>query len=123
MPNVPHPDKLSNDEDILKSWLENPKAAKYHASIRMRLNQPISIEIKRVRHTPGSQKHMIWMKAKGKLPDVASVHQCVAAYCSDHELLNSALVPFDLAKYTTKRLLAIKMMASLDHSIVNFIFM
>lgn len=57
------------------------------------------------------------MKANGKLPDNPRVHQCVAAYCSDFELLNSSLVPFGLHRYNQQRIESIKMMASIDHAI------
>jgi acyl-CoA thioesterase II len=124
MPNVPSPESLTSDESRLRSLLDDPRAAKWHKSIRLRLNTPLAIETKRIppkffmKETSEKNKHMIWMKAKGTLPDIPAVHQCVAAYCSDHELLNSALVPFDLARYTETRAKTIKMMASLDHTIV-----
>ena len=57
------------------------------------------------------------LKAFGQLPDDPAVHQVVAAYCSDFELLNAALVPFNLHRITEKRLETIRMMASLDHAI------
>ena len=62
-------------------------------------------------------RNMMWIKASGRLPDIPAVHQCVLAYASDYELLNTALVPFGLSKFTEKRAKSIKMMTSLDHSI------
>jgi acyl-CoA thioesterase II len=124
MPKVPSPDMLESDENRLRSLLDDPRAAKWHNSIKLRLNQPLSVETKRVppkyfmTQESEKNKHMIWMRVKGTLPSIPAVHQCAAAYCSDHELLNSALVPFDLARPSEKRAKTIKMMASLDHTIV-----
>ena len=62
--------------------------------------------------TPDGQEKnhlMVWKKAHGNLPDDPSVHQCVAAYCSDFQLLNAALVPFDLHRFSTRRIQSIKM--------------
>ncbi|KAJ3373463.1 Acyl-CoA thioesterase 8 [Kappamyces sp. JEL0680] len=133
MPVVPHPDQLKSDVDRLKSLLEEPRAKMFHESIKMRLAQPLIIERKIVpskhfQSVAGTQpnKIMMWMKADGSasgltrvgtLPDTLAVHQCVAAYCSDFELLNAALVPFGLHRMGERRMQAIKMMASLDHAI------
>jgi acyl-CoA thioesterase II len=127
MPRVPGPESLQSDENRLRSLLDDPRAKKWHNSIKLRLNEPLAIETKRVppkyftNESSEKNKHMIWMRVNGNLPSSPAVHHCVAAYCSDHELLNSALVPFDLARPSEKKAKTIKMMASLDHTIVfNF---
>ena len=82
MPPVPPPETLKSDEDKLRELLLNPQAKKYHKSIQMRLEQPIVIETKTIplKHIPIDEhgkpnKLRMWIRAKGKLPDVAAVHQ------------------------------------------------
>lgn len=41
---VPSPYELKTEEEQLRSILLNPKAAKYHKSIEMRLAQPLMVE-------------------------------------------------------------------------------
>ena len=123
MPSVPAPESLKSDEDKLRELLLNPQAKKYHKSIQMRLEQPITIETKSiplklmpVDENGKPNRLRMWIRAKGKLPDIAAVHQCVLAYCSDHSLLNAALVPHGLSQMNEQRFKTVKMMASLDHS-------
>ncbi|OAJ43521.1 acyl-CoA thioesterase II [Batrachochytrium dendrobatidis JEL423] len=97
MPNVPLPESLKSTEQRLREWLEDPRAEKYHKTIQMRLEQ------------------MVWMRAIGRLPDGIAFHHCVAAYCSDHELLNTSLIPHGLARLGGHRKLT--MLTSLDHAI------
>ncbi|KAJ3156848.1 Acyl-CoA thioesterase 8 [Irineochytrium annulatum] len=127
MPVVPPPEDLPNNEEVLKSWLQDPQTpVKYHRFLEMRLAQPIPIEFKPVKPSrpndwinPSKQepKQMVWMRAKGKLPDDLTFHQCVLAYVSDHYLLNTSLLPHGLNSTTTKKEFVLKMIASLDHAI------
>lgn len=64
-----------------------------------------------------SNQILVWMKAAGKLSDLNSTHQSVAAFCSDFELLNASLAPFGLHTITEERLKTVTMISSLDHSI------
>ena len=82
MPSVPSPDSLKSDEDKLRELLLNPQAKKYHKSIQMRLEQTITIETKSIPlklmpvDANGKPNRLrMWIKAKGKLPDNAAVHQ------------------------------------------------
>lgn len=83
-------------------------------------------------------KQYVWMKANGTLPDDFACHACVsfkncfcngisflllftlcqlfkvAAYCSDHYLLNTSLLPHGITSFSNPGL---KMIASLDHTI------
>eukprot|EP00842_Homolaphlyctis_polyrhiza_P003691 jgi/Hompol1/4322/HPOL_001576-RA len=111
---------LYSHEQRLREWLEDPRAAKYHKTIQMRLEQPIPIDSRPVSHKlinldPKAPLQYIWMKAKGQLPEnQAAFHRCVAAFCSDHELLNTSLIPHGLATGGSERKLS--MVTSLDHS-------
>ncbi|KAJ3320269.1 Acyl-CoA thioesterase 8 [Boothiomyces sp. JEL0866] len=124
MPKVPPPDSFKSTEEIMRGLLEDPRQQKYHETIRLRLQQPIAMEIKILpakysTPTDGSvrNKQLIWMRVKGQLPENLFLHQCCAAFLSDYELLNAALVPFGLDKPTEQRKMTITMMASLDHAI------
>ncbi|KAJ3215287.1 Acyl-CoA thioesterase 8 [Dinochytrium kinnereticum] len=124
MPKVPPPEELPSNEEVLKRWLEDPETPqKYHRFLEMRLAEPVPIEFKAVRQTSGKEilappksepKQMVWMRAKGKLPDNLSFHQCVVAYTSDHYLLNTSLLVHGVNGFTDPQL---SMIASLDHTI------
>ena len=120
MPKVPPPEELKSVEQRLREWLKDPLVSKYHRSIQLRLEQPIHADTRPVPHKllglgPNDPVQMIWMKVKGPIPSNTAFHHCVAAFCSDHELLNTSLIPHGLAKYGEHRLLT--MITSLDHAI------
>ncbi|KAJ3013345.1 UNVERIFIED_CONTAM: Acyl-CoA thioesterase 8 [Siphonaria sp. JEL0065] len=125
MPLVPRPEELESNAEVFKKWMEDPttpSAAMQH--LQLRLQEPVPIEFKPVvspktirevvKPQKKEPKQMVWMKAIGKLPDALSFHQCVAAYTSDHYLVNTALLPHGVTAYTNPQL---SMIASLDHSI------
>jgi hypothetical protein len=53
----------------------------------------------------------IWMRAIGKLPDDATLHQCMLAYISDYWLLDTSTMPHGSS------FLRAMVMASIDHAI------
>lgn len=126
MPVVIPPENLKSTHDILEDWLGVvPKKSPYHNLIRMRLQDPIPVEIRPV-NPPNPQdylnpqkrqpKQMIWIKAKGTVSpelDTAAFHNCIAAYCSDHYLLTSSLLAHGVTAISSPNRL--QMMASLDH--------
>jgi acyl-CoA thioesterase II len=120
MPIVPPPESVRTTEERLLGLLQDPKIpAKYHRSIQMRLEQPIAIDLRRIHpkklHLENKEpRQYVWMKAKGNLSNDLSIHQCVAAYCSDHYLLYTTLEPHDLKAFG-----GLKMIASLDHAMVS----
>ena len=59
-----------------------------------------------------NSQQCIWMKAKGRLPDDLSFHYAVVAFCSDHYLLNTTLLPHGL-----NRPGSLTILASIDHAI------
>lgn len=56
---------------------------------------------------------MVWMKSKTILPKDPALHMCVAAYCSDHQLLWTTLRAHAVTQWTNPSL---KLIVSLDHS-------
>jgi acyl-CoA thioesterase-2 len=61
---------------------------------------------------PANGQFNVWIKATGRLPDDAAIHQCVLAYASDMTLLDTALVPLGRTLFEKDF-----MGASLDHAI------
>ena len=57
-------------------------------------------------------KQLCWMRTNGKLGNHPNIHMAVAAYASDHRLLNTPLLAHKISTYTS----GIQLMASLDHS-------
>ena len=55
---------------------------------------------------------MVWMRALGPIGDSEGLHQCIAAYVTDHFLLSTALRPAGI-----KDPQEIGLMVSLDHCI------
>jgi acyl-CoA thioesterase-2 len=53
----------------------------------------------------------IWMRAKGEMPSLPSLHQAVLAYASDYNLLTTALLP-----HGNEASFGDYMLASLDHA-------
>jgi len=122
MPKVPPPEECTDTETRLRAWLNDARAAKFHNLIRMRLEQPFPVEFRHIGHRHLGMNElepikMTWMKTKEKLPDHVNLHHCVAAYLSDHELLNVSLIPHGLAKISERKARQLSVMTSLDHTI------
>jgi len=60
---------------------------------------------------PRAPRQQVWLRADGRLPDDPLLHACVVAYASDMTLLDSALLPHDIA-WDDLRFMG----ASLDHA-------
>jgi acyl-CoA thioesterase-2 len=110
MPDVPSPDDLKNDIELLEPLKESNK--KLYDS----LATPRPIEFRPVEiFDPLEPKkeepfRHVWLKANGPLPDEKRIHQEVFAYASDYNLLGTALLPHRDKDIRNKYFLA-----SLDH--------
>ncbi|TPX33645.1 hypothetical protein SmJEL517_g03530 [Synchytrium microbalum] len=132
MPQVPEPEMVPSQEDNMRKLLEDPKAAKLHKMVRMRLDEPLPIEYRDIvggetyepvvsRNTgsgqsKGGAKRMLWMKSKGRLPDDMSYHHCAVAYCSDHYLLGTAMLQHNVS-FSESSNPRLTIVASLDHTL------
>ncbi|KAI8826822.1 acyl-coenzyme A thioesterase 8-like protein [Fimicolochytrium jonesii] len=127
MPDVRPPEELPSNEEKLQHWLHHPRIGsipKYKENLEMRLQEPIPIDIRDCHGLPRARellhprkqepKQYIWMRAKGTLPDDPAIHNCVAAYCSDHYLLTTSLLTHGISNLSNPRL---TMLASLDHAV------
>lgn len=98
MPDVPPPEKLSDQYHLRKQWL-----GQHRNKVPERLHKPLlrtlAIEFKPVQPwdplAPEARapQQSIWFRAAGKLPDDPMLHRCILAYASDFNLLSTALLP------------------------------
>jgi acyl-CoA thioesterase-2 len=96
MPNVPMPDALMSEEDMLEKFRHL-----IPANVRSYLKHDRPLELRPVdlaRYSPVPRQgavtpvQHVWIRASGRLPDDPSVHRAVLAYLSDMTLVDTALV-------------------------------
>ncbi len=112
MPEVPPPGALRSEAE----WREEA-AAKLPVEVRSWFLRERPIEIRPV--VPEDRfsgeklppRQIFWLRAKGRLADTLSLHQCVLAYTSDMSLLDTSLLPHGATLFTPGLQLA-----SLDHA-------
>lgn len=110
-PDVPSPHELPTDAELAEMLKDKaPMIAK-----RLQIDRPIEFRpVEKMRWLrPEKQEPFrhVWIKAKGKLPDIKQLHQQVLAYASDYNLLTTAIQPHrHEVDYHELRL------ASLDHA-------
>ncbi|MFP6655939.1 MAG: acyl-CoA thioesterase II [Myxococcota bacterium] len=113
MPEMPSPsetpDPTQFDEKVRRMipeknrlWLNGPKSIEVRP---VEVNDPIEPQ-KRSPHMA------VWLRAAGRMPDDPRLHQCVLAYASDMNLLDTCLLPHAVSWMNPKF-----QSASLDHSI------
>jgi acyl-CoA thioesterase II len=113
MPDVPPPEDLPSEHDlisqILKSVPDNMRS--YWERERPIEMRPVDVSryLAREKHEPVQH---LWMRANGKLPDAFPLHQCVLAYASDFTLLDTALIAHGKLLFD-----ADIQLASLDHAL------
>jgi acyl-CoA thioesterase II len=90
---VPPPEDLPGDQEIKSSVLPIMPDP-----VRAYFERERPIELKPVEFTrylsrePKEPKFNVWIRTTGRLPDDATLHQCVLAYASDMTLLDSSLI-------------------------------
>jgi acyl-CoA thioesterase II len=113
MPDVPPPEDLPSEHDlisqILKSVPDNMRS--YWERERPIEMRPVDVSryLAREKHEPVQH---LWMRANGRLPDAFPLHQCVLAYASDFTLLDTALIAHGKLLFD-----ADIQLASLDHAL------
>lgn len=113
MPKVTPPEELPSEAEMtalirphipenMKSYLERERPIEV---------RPLDVRryTKRLKLEPVQN---VWFKARGKLPDERTLHQCVLAYASDFTLLDTALIAHGKLLFD-----ADVQLASLDHAI------
>ncbi|KAJ1567315.1 Acyl-CoA thioesterase 8, partial [Nowakowskiella sp. JEL0078] len=108
MPEVPMPENVMNTEEKMREWAELKQLPeKFRANIRLRLEDPIPIEVKKVEYPETFQDYLTPKKSD-------PTQMVVAAYCSDHLLLETSLIAHGITTHTNPRL---RMVVTLDHVI------
>jgi acyl-CoA thioesterase-2 len=112
-PDVPGPEDLPSEEQVLKELLPNlPEHIKqYWLRDRPVEMRPVDVR-KYMSPEPREAERSVWIRSNLSLPDDAGLHKCVLAYASDFFLLDTSLAPHGRNLFDPRM-----MMASLDHSI------
>ncbi len=120
MPEVPGPDDLLSERELVQQYLDSLPAAKraaVPAAMRERVLADRPIEIRPVappppvNPPPQEPRRRVWFRANGALPDRRALHELVLAYASDFHLLGTALQPHGVGWLTPNL-----QIASLDHA-------
>jgi len=130
MPEAPDPESLPSQAQKYQEYLADPAMpAMGKAYIRKLMDEPVTTDMRSVRkedwrfpqkvdppHQVPNKEHnnnnnnnnkkmqMFWVKSIGALGDDLRMHQCVTAYCSDHRLLGTALLPYGIPPGTGGRI-------------------
>jgi acyl-CoA thioesterase-2 len=112
-PQVPPPEGLPSERDLkARMMTELPEAMRrYWEQDRPIEMRPVDVSRYFAREK-GTPEQYIWMRATGRLPDDAPLHQCVLAYASDFSLLDTALIAHGKLMFDKDIQLA-----SLDHAL------
>lgn len=112
MPDVPGPEGLASEIELMRGVLDRLPASRKDALLRGR---PIEIRplqpIDPIKPTVQEPRSDAWMRAVGPLPDDPVLHQAMLAYASDFGLLRSAMLPHGLSFFQPQM-----QVASLDHA-------
>ena len=111
MPNVPPPDTIATDQEWASQFKEShPELYKMY-----QMDRPIEFRPIERSNPLNPQKSRpfrhVWIRAKGRLPDLRQVHQEVLAYASDYNLMTTSLFPHR-GSFDRKKM----QLASLDHA-------
>ena len=106
MPEAPDPDSMEQWD-----WIQE-RLGQVPEQIRQWLLRDRPIELRYVKpEDPGAARQLVWIRARGKLPDSMLLHQCVVAYASDLTLLDTAQIPHGIVWADPRY-----QVASLDHA-------
>ena len=113
MPDVPPPEDLPSEEELLAHMLSNmPKEVRHYWERERPIElRPVDLSrfFCREKFEP---KQSLWIKTNGRLPDNFRLHQCALAYASDFSLLDTALIAHGRVLFDPRL-----MLASLDHAL------
>ena len=116
MPEVPAPESLRPQRELVKEWLA--AVPQVPPRIREAFERRTAVEFRPVEpRNPlvpmvDPPRQSFWVRSNGPLPDAPLLHACVLAYASDFSLLSTALRPHGVSWLTPG--LAV---ASIDHAL------
>ncbi|KAF9433009.1 Acyl-CoA thioesterase 8 [Entomortierella beljakovae] len=103
MPDVPHHSKLKSYNELLAEFCEDPSTPKENVShFKIMLKEPVPNDLKITSrqtykdfmNSPGGTTQCFWIRSKGNLGDDPIIHQCVAAYESDVNFLDTVVAAY-----------------------------
>ena len=112
MPEAPDPDSLP-DEAVLRAKVADRLPEEWRSwALRPRPIETRPVDPREYFAPAKRPPHeMLWIRAKGALPQDLALHQCILAYASDMSLLDTGLLPHGIGWFDNK-----VQMASLDHA-------
>ncbi|ORX71458.1 Thioesterase/thiol ester dehydrase-isomerase [Linderina pennispora] len=125
MPDVPQPESIPSWGEVYskaKDMQDLPD--RFREYLALRYEEPLLIDVRRVSNMDPKDmvepkalppRQLMWMRATERLNGDPSIHHCVLAYCTDHEFLDTSVLPHAVSAYSPDRQL--NMIVSLDHTI------
>lgn len=120
---IPAPETLPSRDELVAGILRDPAVTpEIGSSIRFHIFEPFDLEIRfleeitvRTIQAAASMapRQLFWIRVAHRLPDDERLHQCIAAYATDHLLLSTSLRPRGLHMWNPR----ITFMATIDHCI------
>ena len=112
MPNVPAPEDLPSEHDLIAAHADKlPENLRSYWS-RERPFEMRPLDVSRyVTRTKTSPRQSIWIRATGPIGDDTNLHRCLLAYASDFTLLDTALIAHGKLLFD-----ADVQLASIDHA-------
>jgi acyl-CoA thioesterase II len=116
MPQVPPPEGLASQTELIERWLS--EAGPVPPQLAEALRIPGAIEFRPVepqnplRPTPGEPRQAVWFRAVDRIPDDPQLHRCILAYASDYHLVGTALRPHGRTWWQPSMIVA-----SIDHAL------
>lgn len=112
MPVAPDPETLPSSAELMRQLVDKlPENMRKYWSRELPIDmRPVDLS-RYLSREPREAQQTIWMRANGRLPDDAGLHQALLAYASDFTLLDTALIAHGKLLFD-----ADIQLASLDHS-------
>jgi acyl-CoA thioesterase II len=109
MPAAPDPDTLAPRADWMSERLGSMPEPVKQWLLR---DRPIEVRyVEQESNEDAPARQLVWIRARGRLPDSLLLHQCVVAYASDLTLLDTAQLPHGIVWADPRY-----QVASLDHA-------
>ena len=113
MPSVPSPEELPDPEILRRESLARaPEEFKHWYRGEQPFEQFVIDPVDPIEPKSRPPHMSVWLRAAGSIPDDLALHQCLLAYASDMNLLDTCLLPHAISWMDPKF-----QSASLDHSI------
>ena len=110
---IPEPEDLPSEQELKDRFLEHmPDPMRSYWERERPIEMRTTDFTRYLSREAREARQYVWIRANGRLPDDAALHQCVLAYASDFTLLDTALIAH--GKFLFDRDIQL---ASLDHAL------